>query len=167
MPHTPMPHRTLPALVIASLAIASLAIAAPALAQSDGAQSDGASGAVGAATDAASAAASGDLAGAADAAAEALRGAAEERLLIADLIGAEVAGPDGASLGTIENLVAVPGGTLVAAVLAVEGGGRLPVPYRLVKVSGAADALGVSLPVGLEELRADEAVRSLASLLDL
>ena len=149
-----------------------LALASPAAAQSDGSGSgdegsDGSPNPLDTATEAAGALASGDLGAAASAAAEAIRGAAEDRLLIADVIGAEVTGPDGASLGTVENLVAVPGGKLVAAVLAVEGGERLPVPYELVKVSSAADTLGISLPVGLEELRADEAVAALAGALDL
>ena len=145
-----------------ALALAPALAPAPALAQS---------GAADAATDAASSLASGDLGTAASSAAEAVRGAAEARLLIAGMIGAEVTGPNGEALGTIENLVAVPSGTLVAAILAVEGGERLPVPFELVKTtnraSGAADALGVELPIGLEELRADEAVTALADALDL
>ena len=148
-------------------AIATLAFALVAVADAPAARAQ--STAVDAATDAAASVASGDLAGAASEAADAIEGAAEAKLLIADMIGAQVKGPDGATLGTVENLVVVPGGTLVAAILAVQGtdGEHLPVPYRLVKVSGAADALGVSVPVGLEELRANEAVAALASALDL
>ena len=139
-----------------------------ALAQSSGAAGDGpAASAQGAAKGAAKAAASGDLSSAATAAAEALKGAAEAKLLIADLIGADVTGPDDRKLGTVDDLVAVPGGRIVAAVLSVEGGERLPVPFGLVKVANAADASGVSLPVTLDELRADEAIRTLADALEL
>lgn len=152
----------------ASALLPTLLLAVPAAAQSgEGASNGGLSGAVEAAGDAASSVATGDLTGAASEAVDALKGADEARLLIADLIGAEVTGPGGQVLGTIEDLVAVPGGTLVAAILAVEGGERLPVPYQLVEASRGADALGVSLPVGLEELRADETVAALASALDL
>ena len=108
----------------------------------------------------------GDLAGAAKGAAEALKEAAADKLLVADMIGAEVTDPSGATVGTVENLVAVPGGKLVAAILKVEGG-RLPVPYEMVKVSRAQEKLGVTVPVSLEDLRGDEAVRALAEALDL
>ena len=136
-----------------------------ALAQSSG--TDGGGGPAASAKEAAGAAASGDLGSAAEAAAEALKGAAEARLLIADLIGAEVTGPGDGRLGTVDDLVAVPGGRIVAALLSVEGGGRLPVPFELVKVAEAADSAGVSLPVTLEELRADEAVATLSKALGL
>ena len=135
-----------------------------ALAQSSGAAGDGPAAS---AKGAAQAAASGDLSSAATGAAEALKGAAEAKLLIADLIGADVTGPDDRKLGTVDDLVAVPGGRIVAVVLSIEGGERLPVPFELVKVARAADAAGVSLPVTLDELRADEAIRTLADALEL
>ena len=109
----------------------------------------------------------GDLAGAAKEAADTLKQAAADKLLVADMLGAEVTGPGGERLGTVENLVVVPGGKLVAAILALEGGEKLPVPYRMVKVSRAQEKLGVSLPVTLEDLRGDEAVEALAEALDL
>ena len=109
----------------------------------------------------------GDLAGAAKEAADTLKQAAADKLLVADMLGAEVTGPGGERLGTVENLAVVPGGKLVAAIIALEGGDKLPVPYRMVKVSRAQQKLGVTLPVSLEDLRGDEAVKALASALDL
>lgn len=109
----------------------------------------------------------GDLAGATKEAADTLKQAAADKLLVADMLGAEVTSPGGERLGTVENLVVVPGGKLVAAILALEGGEKLPVPYRMVKVSRAQEKLGVSLPVTLDDLRGDEAVEALAKALDL
>ena len=109
----------------------------------------------------------GDVAGAAKEAADTLKSAAENKLLVADMLGAEVTGPGGEAIGTVENLAVVPGGKLVAAVIALEGGDKLPVPYQMVKVSRAQEKLGVTLPVSLKDLRGDEAVKALAEALDL
>lgn len=109
----------------------------------------------------------GDLAGAAESAAETLKSAAADKLLVADMLGAEVTGPGGEAIGTVENLAVVPGGKLVAAILTLENGERLPVPYQMVKVSRAQGKLDIELPVTLEDLRGDEAVNALAAALDL
>ncbi|WP_420391268.1 PRC-barrel domain-containing protein [Acuticoccus sp.] len=108
-----------------------------------------------------------DLTGAASGAVDALSDAAEDRLRIADVLGASVTGPSGETVGTVEDLVAIPGGRLVAVILSLEDGGRLGVPYQTLAVSRTSDALGLSLPVGIDDLRQNETVSQLSSALDL
>jgi hypothetical protein len=109
----------------------------------------------------------GDLGGEATKALEELRGAAKERILLADMIGVRVTGPSGETLGTVRDLAAIPGGRIVAVVMEVPDGGRVAVPYQLVTVSQTADTLGVSLPVGVEPLLKNAAVNEMSSLLGL
>ena len=126
-----------------------------------------------------------DISGAAEEAASQLSDAAADKLLLADMIGLEITGPNGDTVGTVEDLVAVPGGKLVAAVIrlgpandaeveddeppadgssdgsdaaSADGAGDdgdefIVVPYRVLKIDTAAEALGVSLPVPVEELQ--------------
>lgn len=89
--------------------------------------------------------------------------AAEEKILIADLIGLEVTGPGGETLGTVENLAAVPGGRLVAALIALEDGPRIAVPYQALKISRGAEALEAALPVGADDLHDLPELEELAS----
>lgn len=88
-----------------------------------------------------------------------------DKLLIADMIGLEVKGPEGETLGTVEDLVAVPGGRLVAALLSLEDGPRIAVPYAALKVTGARDALEATLPATAEELSGMGELGDLASAL--
>lgn len=88
-----------------------------------------------------------------------------EQLLIADLIGLEVKGPEGEALGTVEDLVAIPGGRLVAALVSLEGGPRIAVPYSALKVTGARDALEATLPATGEELSGMSELTDLAESL--
>ena len=82
----------------------------------------------------------------------ALTEAGRDKLLIADLIGAKITDPSGEA-GTLTNLVAVPGGRIVAALVTPAGGGDpVVIPYQLVKIDAAADALGLSLPEPLADL---------------
>ena len=82
----------------------------------------------------------------------ALTEAGRDKLLIADLIGAKVTDPSGEA-GTLTNLVAVPGGRIVAALVTPAGGGDpIAIPYQLVKIDAAADTLGLSLPEPLADL---------------
>jgi hypothetical protein len=90
----------------------------------------------------------------------------ENALLLADLIGREVTGPDGEALGTVEDLAALPGGRLVAALIALEDGPRIAVPYQALKVSRGADALEAALPVGADDLSGIPELEDLASGLD-
>ena len=88
-----------------------------------------------------------------------------DKILIGDLIGLEVKGPEGDILGTIEDLAAVPGGRLVAAVMTLPDGTRIAVPYAALKVTGARDALEATLPATVGELGGMGALRDLASSL--
>ncbi|WP_349371140.1 PRC-barrel domain-containing protein [Salinarimonas sp.] len=92
-------------------------------------------------------------------AATALRDAAENALLVRDLLGKEVADPSGGSVGTIANLAVIPGGRIVAAILETPDGTRVPVPFAAVKV--AAKASTVSLTKPLSELQAGDAYGAL------
>lgn len=87
---------------------------------------------------------------------------AEEVLLIRDLLGREVLGPDGDSLGTVENFVLIPGGNLVAAIVTLPDGQRIALPYQAVSA-------GVTLngPVQIPMTRAEiDASQELADLTD-
>lgn len=92
-------------------------------------------------------------------AANALRDAAENAILVRDLLGKEVADPSGESVGTIANLAVIPGGRIVAAILETPYGTRVPVPFAAVKV--AAKASSVSLTKPLSELQAGDAYGAL------
>ena len=99
-------------------------------------------------------------------AAQAIVDAGAESVLLAGLIGSTVAGPGGEALGTVENLAAVPGGRLVAALMTLEDGTRIAVPYQALKVTGAAETLEATLPLGADELRGMDELTDLASQLD-
>lgn len=88
---------------------------------------------------------------------------AKDAVLLADLIGREVTGPDGETLGTVEDLAAIPGGRLVAALIALEDGPRVAVPYQALKVSRGADAVEAALPVGADDLGDIPELEELAS----
>lgn len=96
-----------------------------------------------------------------------LKGAAKDRLLVGDMIGSPVNGPSGSEVGTIANLVAIPGGRLVAVVVDLSDGSKLPIPYQVMKIELAADTLNISLPVTVDELRNDSGVKELQGLLSL
>lgn len=98
-------------------------------------------------------------------AAETLARDAADRLLVRDLLGAEIQSADGETLGTVENFVVVPGGRLVAAVVETADGTRLAVPFPAVKLAAASrdGAMKLTLPAG--EVRSAEALRTLAETL--
>lgn len=105
-----------------------------------------------------------DAAGIASAA-QTLGEAAMDRLLIKDLIGTELTGSDGNSVGTIEDFVVIPGGRIVAALIETGDGTRLAVPFAAVKVVNAASQVGLEVPVGASELQGMGELRALASSL--
>jgi len=102
------------------------------------------------------------LASTAQEAADTLAQAAKNRILIRDLFGAEITGPEGEAIGTVQNLAVIPGGQIVAALVEMDDGTRIAVPFKAVKVSRAAGKLSASLPVALSELEGMEALQSLA-----
>ena len=85
--------------------------------------------------------------------------------MVADMLGAKVTTPSGDTAGTIRNLVAVPGGRLVAVILELSDGQKLAVPYDIMKVSSASDTLDLSIPMGVEALTGSQAVKEVSSLL--
>ncbi|WP_230533399.1 PRC-barrel domain-containing protein [Microvirga roseola] len=107
----------------------------------------------------------GDVASAAKSAADTLTSSAKDSLLVKDLLGAQVSGPGGDTVGTVDNLVAVPGGRIVAAILVPQGqgGDRIPVPFSIVKVAKTSGKLGITLPVSLSELKGMKEVQQLVS----
>ena len=98
-------------------------------------------------------------------AAQAIADAGVDKLLIADLVGSTLEGPGGEALGTVENLVAVPGGRLVAALVSLEDGTRIAVPYAALKVAGAAGTARATVPMTAEELRGMTELQDLATQL--
>lgn len=97
-------------------------------------------------------------------AAEKLAEAGKDKLLLADLIGAELKGPDDGTIGTIENLVATPSGALVAAVVSVDDE-RLAVPYRAVKVARSGDTVQAQISMSASDLKESETVKKLTEAL--
>jgi len=108
-----------------------------------------------------------DLGPAATDALQSLRDAARDRVLVGDLMGAEVDGPSGEALGTVRNLAAIPGGRLVAVVIELPDGERVAVPWQLVSLSRTADAVGLSVPVRADALLENQAVKEMSDLLGL
>lgn len=107
-----------------------------------------------------------DLTGAAEEAVSMLKGAAADALLVGDLIGADVLGPSGEVVGTVDNLVAIPGGTLVAVIVDPSGDGqRFPIPYKAAKLSSTAQKTQVVLPEALDAFRDSAAVADLTDAL--
>jgi len=88
-------------------------------------------------------------------AAELLRGAAEDALLLRDLLGTEIGDPGGDTVGTVANFVVIPGGRIVAAVIETSDGDRLPVPFAAVKLQARSGEAQAVLDRPLSELRED------------
>lgn len=134
--------RVAPLLVGAAVVVLSAAIAA--------AQSNG--------TDVA------DLSTAAKDAAETLSQAANDSLLVRDLLGATVTAPGGETSGTVEDLVVVPGGRIVAAIIKTgsDDAERIPVPFAAVKVTRSSSELKLELPKSVEALNSDGSLDALA-----
>jgi len=105
-----------------------------------------------------------DVASAATEAAKALGSAAQDKLLVRDLLGAPVSGPGGGTVGTIADLVVIPGGRVVAAIIAARDKeiGRIPVPFSVAKISHTTGKLGLTLPISLSDLRGLKEIESLA-----
>lgn len=95
-----------------------------------------------------------------------MRSQASEHLLASNILGQEVTGPGGDTVGTIEDLVVVPGGKLVAVLIKPRDGEPIALPYQALKasaVASAGDSLGFSLPVSLEEARGMQSLQDLTS----
>lgn len=109
----------------------------------------------------------GDVASATTEALHTLGSAAKDKLLVRDLIGAKVTGPSASPLGTVEDLVVIPGGRVVAAIISPNAKdlGRVPVPFSVTKISHYAGKLELTLPVSLSELKGMKEVQSLAQAL--
>ena len=105
------------------------------------------------------------IGGAAQKAADQLKGNAKSKLLASQVIGRQITGPGGKTAGTVEDLVVVPGGQVVAILVNPSGGGQpVALPYGALKVSAAssaADEMGLSLPVGLDEVRGMQGMQAL------
>lgn len=106
-----------------------------------------------------------DVTSAAKSAAKTLGSAAQDKLLVRDMLGAGVSGPNGKTVGTVDDLVAIPGGRIVAAIIATDAAdmGRIPVPFSMVKVSRTAGKLGFALPAELSELKNMKEIQALAA----
>ena len=91
---------------------------------------------------------------------------AADRVLVADLLGREVIGPDGEALGTLDDLVVLPGGNLVAAVIARPDGTPVALPWDAAK-AGVAAGRPVEVPYTGAELDGAQALRELTGALGL
>lgn len=109
----------------------------------------------------------GDVASAANSAVQALTSAAKDKVLVKDLLGASVTVPGGDTVGTVENLVVLPGGRVIAAIIATKSSqtGRIPVPFASVKLSQASGKIGVMLPASVSELNGMTEVQKLKGLI--
>ncbi len=96
-------------------------------------------------------------------AAKKIRDTATAGMLVADLLGKELTGHDGETLGTVENFVVVPGGRLIAAVVETGDGARIAVPFAAIKLAGLR---GQRLPVTVEELRGMTELVDLGAAID-
>lgn len=91
--------------------------------------------------------------------------AGADKVLLADLIGSEVAGPSGEALGTVEDLAAIPGGRLIAALVSLDDGTMVALPYQALKLDAAGETARATLDLTAEELRALPELRELADAL--
>lgn len=105
----------------------------------------------------------GGLGAAASQAAQALGSAAKDKMMIKDLLGAQVTGPGGQVIGTVDNLAVVPGGRIVAALISTKdkNTGRLAVPFAAAKLSATAGKMGLQLPMTLSELQSNKDIQAL------
>ncbi len=103
-----------------------------------------------------------DVATATKDALSALESAGRERLLVGSLIGSDVSGPDGEVVGTVDDLVVIPGGRIVAALIQPrDGGDVVPVPYQLVKLSHGAETVSAFLPDDLASFAGGDLTKKL------
>ncbi len=90
---------------------------------------------------------------------------AKSKLLASKMLGQEVTGPGGGTVGTLQDLVVVPGGQVIAVLVKPSDGGQpVALPYQAMKVSAASSAAGkagLSLPVSLEDARAIQGMQAL------
>lgn len=91
---------------------------------------------------------------------------AADSLLVRDLLGKEIKGSDGETVGTIDDFVVVPGGRLVAAMVKTDDDTRIAVPFAAVKVTGRAEDAGLDLPVKASEVREMDELKELADKLE-
>lgn len=96
-------------------------------------------------------------------AANSLAGAAQDKLLIRDLLGKQITGSDGNRLGTVENFAVIPGGRIVAAIVSTGGGTTIAVPYTALKVTRAAQQAQLQTTVPASELTGMSELKSLAN----
>lgn len=101
-----------------------------------------------------------------------LAGRVADHVLVADMLGRDVIGPDGEALGTLGDLVVLPGGNLVAAVVDLGdgdgegGGGRIALPWDAAK-AGVRAGEPVEVPFTRAEIEGDAALRDLSAALGL
>lgn len=91
---------------------------------------------------------------------------ARDTLLVRQMLGREITGPDGETVGTLGNLVMVPGGRVAAIIVLPASGEPVVLPYQALKLSAAAaadEAVGLSLPLDLEEARSLGPVQELTA----
>ncbi len=94
-----------------------------------------------------------------------VRGLAEDRLLVRDMLGEPLLGGDGETVGTVEDFVVIPGGRLVAAMVETGDGTRIAVPFAAVKLGQAAAAGMMQVPLDASDIRGSAELRSLAETL--
>jgi len=98
-------------------------------------------------------------------AARAMAKAAKDRLLVKDLLGRKLQGPDGQPLGTVDNLAVIPGGRIVAALVTLPDGTRLALPFNAVTLATSAQGVQATVPATAEQLKGMPALVDLAGSL--
>ena len=90
-------------------------------------------------------------------AAKTLQQAAQDKLLVRDLLGTQITGANGDTLGTVENFAVIPGGRIVAAIVSTGSGTMIAVPFTALKVANTGQQLQTTVPAseltGMSELQ--------------
>jgi sporulation protein YlmC with PRC-barrel domain len=90
---------------------------------------------------------------------------AQDRFLIADLIGQELTGRDGKTVGTVQNFAVAPGGRILAAVVTRPDGTRIAVPFSAVKLAGTLAKPRIEAVLSAAELKGMAELEALAGSL--
>ncbi len=86
----------------------------------------------------------------------------KDTFLVEGMLGREIKGSDGETIGEIKDLVVIPGGRIPAALVEVDGDTTIAVPFGAVKLSGSADEAGLDLPLTKSEVEDMDELQKLA-----
>lgn len=109
-----------------------------------------------------------EVASAVTEAASQLKSRGKDKIMISKVLGSQVKGPSGQTYGTVDDLVIIPGGRVVAALIKPSDGGDIvPIPYTALKLGSASAKGNVVISQSLDEIRDSQATEELRAALDL